>query len=235
MQIAICDDESLFRTELKNKLLDYKSEKRIAVDITEFENGNQLLSSDLIFDMIFIDYQMPGIDGLETSKILRKKKCTCSIVFVTNYPRFMIDSFEVQPFRFLIKPIDPSILTRALDDYIKQQRLLNPIIIVELGERITINSESIIYLEGDGKYCLIRTNEHTFKSTKTISQIQMLLPNHCFYRIHKSYLVNMYCIVSLSGNEVLLINGEKAIVARSHISDFKKAYRNFVKNYYVRL
>lgn len=235
MQIAICDDEKEFRNELKNLLLEYKKEKRIQIDIYEFDNGKSLIDSNKIFDIIFIDFQMPGINGLETAKNLRLKNCICSIIFITSFPQFVFDSFEVQPFRFFIKPLDANKLKSAMDSYLKQQKLLNPIIIIENGEQKTINSENILYLEGDGKYCLIRTTDNIFKSSKTISKVQELLPKHCFYRIHKSYVVNMYCISSIIGNEVVLINGEKARIGRNHITEFKTVYRDFVKNFYVKV
>ena len=126
---------------------------------------------------------MPGIDGLETAKLLRQKNCICSIIFTTSFPQFMIDSFEVQPFRFFIKPVENEKIIKALDDYIRQQKLLNPIVIFCYGEQITIPSEKIIYVEGKGKYSIIRTIDNSYTSSKTLSQIQMLLPNYCFYRI----------------------------------------------------
>ncbi len=233
MQIAICDDEKKFRDELTEFLVEYKREKRLHIDIFEFKDGDSLISSDIVFDMVFIDYQMPGINGLEAAKKIRLKNCICSIVFVTSYPQFVFDSFEVQPYRFFVKPVDKDKLISAMDSYLKQQHLLNPIIIIENGEQKTVNSESILYLEGDGKNCIVRTRDRVFKSSKTISRVFELLPRHCFYRIHRSYAVNMYCISSVSGNEVVLINGEKALIGRTHIADFKRVYKNFVKNYYL--
>ena len=233
MRIAICDDECNFRTDLRKILLEYKKEKRIYMDIFEFDDGESLLESEQLFDMVFIDYQMPGIDGMETARKMRLKNCICSIIFITSYPQFVFESFEVQPFRFFVKPLEKDKLISVMDSYLQQQNLLNPIIIIENGEQITINSANILYLEGNGRYCLVRTLDHVFKSSKTISRVFNLLPQHCFYRIHKSYAVNMYCIASVSGNEVIMINGEKAIIGRNHLADFKRAYKNFVKNYYL--
>lgn len=235
MQIAICDDEKVFRNDLKEVLIEYKAKKRVHIDIYEFEDGNGLLDSNVIFDVVFIDFQMPGLNGLETARFLRLKNCICNIIFITSYPQFVFDSFEVQPFRFFVKPLDVTKVELAMDSYLKQQKQLNPIIIIEDGEQKTINSESIIYLEGDGKYCLIRTTEDIFKSSKTISKVHEMLPQHCFYRIHKSYVINMYCVSSISHNEVVLTNNEKARIGRNHISEFKRAYMEFVKNYYVKV
>lgn len=235
VQVAICDDEKSFRDELKSVLIEYKMAKRIQIDIYEFENGDSLLNSNIVFDVLFIDFQMPGFNGLETAKRLRLKNCICSIIFITSFPQFVFDSFEVQPFRFFVKPLDANKVELAMDSYLKQQKLLNPIIVIQDGEQKTINSENIIYLEGNGKYCLIRTTEDIMKSSKTIFKVHELLPPHCFYRIHKSYVVNMYCISSIVGNEVIFINGEKARIGRNHLAEFKRVYMEFVKNFYVKV
>lgn len=235
MQIAVCDDDEVFRQELKENILAYRKEKRIAVDIFEFESPDALLACDTVFDMIFMDYQFEGQNGLEAAAALRRRNFTGSIIFVTSFPQFVYDSFEVQPFRFFVKPVQKEKLHTAMDHYLRQHELLNHIVIVQDGEQITLDAKQILYLEGDGKYCLVRTKENTYRSSKTLSQVQELLPNHCFYRIHKSYVVNMYSISAIQGQEVILVNGERAVIGRNHLKAFKKSYMEFVKNYYVRL
>ena len=115
MQIAICDDEKIFRNNLKEVLIEYKAEKRVQIDIYEFNDGMDLLDTNIIFDVVFIDFQMPGLNGLETARALRQKNCICSIIFITSYPQFVFDSFEVQPFRFLVKPLDVTKVKSAMD------------------------------------------------------------------------------------------------------------------------
>lgn len=197
MQVAICDDERIFREELKEILIQYKTEKRLHIDIFEYENGQELLASENVFDMVFMDYQMPKLNGLEAARILRTKNSICSIIFITSYPEFILDSFEVQPFRFMVKPIKNEKIYEVIGSYIKQQKLLYPLIVIENGEQKSVNAQDIIYIEGDGKYCIIRTNKETIHSSKTISHVHKLLPEYCFYRIHKSYVINMYCVSSL--------------------------------------
>ena len=231
MLIAVCDDNALFREDIKVLLDEYKKEKRIAIDIAEYENGKLLLESRNIFDMVFMDYLMPDIDGLETARQLRNRKYNCSIIFVTSYPEFILDSFEVQPFRFFIKPIEKEKLFSAMDSYIRQQKMLNPIMIVENNERHIIKTEDIIYIEADGRNSLIRTKECTYKSSKNISKIGELLPKYCFCRVHKAYIINMHCISAIRKNEITLINGEKAIISRTIFPHFKKIYSEFVKNF----
>ncbi len=235
MQIAICDDNKEFRQELKEYIFAYQKEKRIVVEMFEFASPEALLSCEQVFDLVFLDYQFEKQNGMEAAKVLRQRNFTGGIIFVTSFPEFVYDSFEVQPFRFFVKPIQKEKLWAALDQYLHQHTMLNHIVIVQDGEQLTIDAADILYLEGDGKYCLVRTVQDTYRSSKTLSQVQELLPKHCFYRIHKSYVVNMYSVSAVQGHELLLVNGEKAAIGRSRLKDFKKSYMDFVKNYYVRL
>ena len=234
MTVAICDDNAVFRSELKGLVREYQKTKRIAVEIFEYENGGALIADNRSFDMVFMDYVMPGIDGLLTAKEIRSCSFLCGIIFVTNFPSFVFRSFEVQPFRFFVKPLDKQELFSALDSYLGQQKLMNPIMIVENGERKIVPTDEIVYLEADRKYTVIRTSKGEFRCAKTLSAVDGLLPMHCFYRVHKSYTVNMYCISSVADHIITLINGEKVPLSRARASGFLKAYRIFVKTYYVR-
>lgn len=235
MQIAICDDEKIFRNELKSLLVEYKKDRRLNLDIYEFANGESLFKNDIIFDMVFLDYQMPNLNGMETARKLREKNAFCSIVFVTNYPDFVLESFEVNPYRFFVKPLTFSMIENLLNSYIIQRKKLAPLIINDYDGQKIVESKDIIYLEGEGKYCVVRTNLETLHSSKTLSAVFDLLPQYCFYRVHKSYVVNLYCIQRINNNEITLTNGEKVVISRNKIADFKKAYKNFVKDFYLNL
>ena len=234
MTIAICDDEDVFRGKLKEYLLSYKRKHRLQIDIIEFSNGEALLSYDGIPDIVFLDYQMPGINGMGAARTLRARNNICSIIFVTSYPEFMIESFEVNTYRFFIKPIDIKKLNDALDNYIKEKKMFAPVVINVGVEQIVINSEDIIYLEGAGKYCNIRTTTALYRSSKTLSGVYSLLPQHCFFRTHKSYVINLYCVVSIKSDCVILSNGEKAKIGRRSLTEFKNAYKEFVKHFTTR-
>lgn len=234
MQIAICDDELNFREELKKYLVEYKKDKRIQLDIYEFKNGEALCSADISFDIVFLDYQMPSLDGMETARILRENNILCNIVFVTNYPDFVFESFEVNPYRFWKKPVEFEKVESLLNLYIKQHRMLAPIMIFDYDGQKIIESKDVVYLEGDGKYCIIRTWHETVHSSKTLSGVLELLPQYCFFRVHKSYAVNLYCVKQILGNEILLKNGEKVLISRNNVSKFKVIYKNFIRDYYLK-
>lgn len=232
MKIAICDDDKIFREMLINIIEKYRKEMKIPATFLEFSSGQELLDCAENSDLIFLDYRMDGIDGLETAKILRQKNIMSKIIYITNFPdEFIYESFKVEPFRFFKKPVSENEIVSALNDYFEQQKLLYPIIINTPNEQIKINTKKIVYIEGNGKNSTIRTTDNVFHSSKTLSQIQELLPKHCFFRVHKSYIVNFYYIDSFGSTCINLTNGEKAQISRNAYTKFKEEYKAFIKNY----
>ena len=235
MLAAICDDEKMFREAIKSVLTEYAVQHRLHLDICEFSCADTLLGAEKRFDIVFLDYQMPGIDGMEAARTLRARNLSCSIVFVTSYPQFVLESFEVQPFRFLLKPVQPDQIAALMNAFIARQKQLSPIVVVNDSTQIAIEAQDILYLEGSGKNCIIRTVDHTYTSSKTLAQVHELLPQHCFYRTHKSFVINLYCIRSFDKGAVTMVNGEFAKIGRSKIVEFRQVYAQFVKDYYIKV
>lgn len=235
MLIAICDDDLFFRKELKSFIVDYKAARRLHIDVYEYATGEALLKDKKAYDMVFLDYQMPGMDGMEVARELRSRNITCSIVFVTSYPHFIYEAFEVQPYRFFEKPITREQIESLLTNFIRQQKLLAPLIVINDSEQKIVQAKDVLYIEGDGKYCIVRTAKETYNSSKTLAQVHALLPQHCFYRSHKSYVINLYSIRSFEQGIATLTNGEIAKIGRSKIGEFKRVYKQFIKDYYFKI
>lgn len=235
MLVAICDDEAFFREELRSILFTYKAERRLHIDVYQYPNGEALLADKKRFDIVFLDQQMPGLNGMQVARTLRSRNITCSIVFVTSYPDFVYEAFEVQPYRFLRKPVNSEDITNLMNTFIKHQKLLSPITVINDSEQTVIHAKDILYLEGDGKYCIIRTSSAVYHSSKTLAQVYEQLPQHCFYRSHKSYVVNLYCIDAFDRESATLTNGELVKIGRSKSAEFKQVYKQFVKDFYVKV
>ena len=146
MFAALCDDDKYITKEIKKLLLEYAKDNRITIDIDEFESGEELLNSEKNYDIIVLDYQLGSTNGLTVAKELRKRNVLSSIIFLTSYPNFMIDAFEVNTFRFLLKPIDKSKFFKAIDDYIKIVDANYPITIIQNKElkKIWLDKFSVV-------------------------------------------------------------------------------------------
>lgn len=111
MLIAICDDEPLFCETLKGKIYDYSNKNNLDTCIDIFHDGQALLNKNREYDIVFLDYQMPNINGLEAAKELRKKNMLSMIVFISSFPEVVYKTFLYDTFRFLVKPLKDEDLT----------------------------------------------------------------------------------------------------------------------------
>ncbi|MCR5541252.1 MAG: LytTR family DNA-binding domain-containing protein [Ruminococcus sp.] len=231
MKIAICDDQMAMHTELKKHLENYAQKRNLIMIYNDYTNGFDLISSQNEYDIIFMDYQMAEIDGLETARQIRKKNTDTTIIFLTSFPDIVFDTFEVNAYRFLVKPIDDKKLESALDSFLADNDESNYILIKTDDSNKKININDIIYIEASDKYCNIRTNEGTVLFKKTLSEIEKMLPEDKFFRCHRTYLVGFRHIVSHTSTDILFDNKERALISRVKISPFKKAFTNYIKRY----
>ena len=114
MRIAVCDDEELFRIEFKN-VLD-KALVNVDYDIDTFSGGSSLYEAFLKspFDLVFLDIEMPGIDGITLAKRLRAISENVHIVFLTSHIEYALEGYEVNALRYLVKPVDMNKLGEVL-------------------------------------------------------------------------------------------------------------------------
>lgn len=116
IKFAICDDEPFMAKEISDHLSRYMEEKQCtAYHISMFSSGQSLLESSCDFDLIFLDIQMKGLNGMETAKILRQQKNHSILVFVTVMKEYVFDAFEVYASDYLIKPLDCEHFRRTMD------------------------------------------------------------------------------------------------------------------------
>lgn len=102
MRIAICDDEKNIRELIGNKVAKQYPE----ADIIFFQSGEELLLSDKHIDILFLDIQMSGKNGMETARELRKKDKSVILIFVTAVEEYVFQAFDVGAFNYIVKPID---------------------------------------------------------------------------------------------------------------------------------
>lgn len=128
MQIILCDDEKSIQTLLKQKTVHFFTEKNIPCEILCCNSGEKVLSlikQGMTVDLLFLDIQMPGKNGMEIARELRRRHRDIMIIFVTALSDYVYEAFDVDALHYLVKPFDDEKLYQVLDKAIRQYKRLN--------------------------------------------------------------------------------------------------------------
>lgn len=227
MRIAICDTDNTFAKYLKHKIYFYCNKHRLDFVIDIFTNGENLLESDQRYSLIFIEYSLSGINGLETAKLLRKNNIHSKIIFISQNTDFVFETFSVSPFRFLKKPISEITLYKTLDDYFSENNTHYTLWVNDGTNTICLNTNEIVYLEANNKYCFIHLNNKTILCKKTMARVFEFLPKLHFQKINRAFIVNLDAIKKYNSENVALKNGETLRITRTYFKNFKHNYREY--------
>lgn len=229
MRIAVCDDEELFRIEFKS-VLD-KVLINAEYDIDTFSGGSSLYEAFLKnpFDLVFLDIEMPGIDGITLAKRLRAVSENVQIVFLTSHIEYALEGYEVNALRYLVKPVDMNKLSDVLKYIQDKKNNSRQIMIKQEGEDIVIDISDIIYMESMDKNVRIVTSKSEYITRYNISDYEEELKNSGFLRIHRGYLISLSKVKKILKNDVVMDGDISLPVSRSNIKTLKDALYAYVE------
>ena len=229
MRIAVCDDEELFRIEFKS-VLD-KVLINAEYDIDTFSGGSSLYEAFLKnpFDLVFLDIEMPGIDGITLAKRLRAVSENVQIVFLTSHIEYALEGYEVNALRYLVKPVDMNKLSEVLKYIQDKKNNSRQIMIKQEGEDIVIDISDIIYMESMDKNVRIVTSKSEYITRYNISDYEEELKNSGFLRIHRGYLISLSKVKKIVKNDVVMDGDISLPVSRSNIKTLKDALYEYVE------
>ena len=229
MRFAVCDDEQLFRDDIKKAVYTYSNMHNLELVVDEYISGEELLDSPYESDVVFLDYRMGGINGLETARLLREKNRDCIIIFLTSFSRIVYEVFEVNAFRFFEKPLDIKKLYKALDDYFTSFGDNYPVLLKTGRDTVCVRTNEIIFLEADNKKCFVNLETERLHCARTMGSIENQLPKNIFFKVNKAFIVNFNHIKNYDKEFVYFKNGMHVPVSRKYYTSFKETYRNYAK------
>lgn len=226
LRIAICDDEQIIRNEIIRLCREFEKSHSMEFELVTFSSGDKLLNYDKRIDILFLDVQMPGLNGMETATKIREENESMFIIFVTGYRSFMQEGYKVKAFRYILKPIDEEEFMVTLGETIKEINKNFKVVAGKFGKTYYIKPEEIVYIEYVNRTSLVRTTTDFIESTKTMAEWEEILNVGAFYRVHRSYIVNMLYVEEID-KLIHMENGEKVQLAIKKAGKFKDAVLEF--------
>ncbi|MEH2939397.1 LytR/AlgR family response regulator transcription factor [Lawsonibacter sp. JLR.KK007] len=229
---AICDDEPLMARELAGHLAGYMKEKSTTdYSVSSFSNGCALLESGGSFDVIFLDIQMEQPDGMETAKLLRQRGDHSLLIFVTVLKECVFDSFQVEAFDYLLKPLDSVRFKQTMNRVLRslEQRAAEDIVIQRgTGCEVVLLSD-IVYCEVLGRKIYLHKSDGTVSDYyDKLEDLERRVDGR-FFKCHRSYLVNLDYVRGCQDGQVLLSQGERIPASRLRERELTQALLRYMK------
>ncbi len=229
MKIAICDDEQVIRDEIAGFLQEYFDANNLSFEVDLFSDGESFVQKNRNYDLVFMDYQLPDGNGIDFAKRVRQENADIFIIFSTSFQEHVFESFTLNTFRYLLKPISKESVFGAMDAFVKVYQTNRKIIINLLAKDRFVDADEVMYIEADKKYAIVRTTGNTYRSFRSISKYEAEIDNPHFFRTHRSYIVNMKYVSECERKMITLTNGEKILIGPKNYDAFIRSYMNYLK------
>ncbi len=232
IRIAICDDEKHMSDHIRAMASDFFRKKNREIQLRTFLSGEDLLNYDGQIDILFLDIQMKGMDGLETARKLRADKFRGFLIFITVLKEMVFQSFEVQAYDYLVKPVDEKQFGKTMERlYTSMQNASEDSLLVQQGyERRIVPKDEIVFCEIiDRKIYLNLTSGEVVDYYERIENLESKLDSH-FFRCHRSYLINLKHLKGYKNGTAYMDNGKEVPVSRLRSKEFSGVVLQYMKN-----
>lgn len=241
LKAMIVDDEAPARSELKF-LLDEVGDVEVVSEADNVRAAIENLKKSRC-DVMFLDINMPGVNGMQLAEALSKIKNLPAVVFVTAYGEYAANAFDVNAVDYLVKPVEVDRLRRAIDKVRVVMSVGGPaakpasaatserIPVEKGGKKILVPVEKIRYVMAKDDYSCLYTEDDHFLSTISLAQLEQRLGETDFFRVHRRYIVNLSYVSeveSVPGGTLLLTmrdDGEQIPVSRRRVAPLKKVLK----------
>ncbi|MBQ8490469.1 MAG: response regulator transcription factor [Pseudobutyrivibrio sp.] len=233
MKIAIIDDSVTDANVLKGYLHQYSEKSGKEFNIDYYEASIDFLEEfHNHYDVLFLDIEMPGSDGLTVAREIRKKDSSVAIVFVTNMAQFAIEGYKVNAVDFIVKPVGYFVFTDTLEKAINSvsQRPDTSVLINDPDGLYKINSNEILYIEKSQDKVIFHTMSRDYIERNTIKSIKEKLGNKFFGECSSGILVNYEQVRCITKEEVD-VGIAKLPLSRRQKKQFTEDYIKYVGGY----
>lgn len=216
VRISIVEDEDETAKRTEEYLYRYASEHGKEISVARFSDAESFIENYTVdCDVVFMDIELPGIDGMTAAEALRKKDKNIVVIFVTNLAQYAVGGYHVRAFDFIVKPVSYytfALKMKGLFEYLKNVRKVTVLVSSRQGKKV-ISVADLIYVEVNKHNILYHTVSETIACSGTMKSVYEQLKDLPFAFCNQSYLVNLRFVEGVGGNTLFLKDEQLQISA----------------------
>ncbi len=239
LRIGICDDDTIVLEALAKEVEVWAKEKQETYSVELFPTAEAFLfawEGQRDMDVLLLDIEMPGMDGMELARSLRKKGEHISIIFVTGNSEYALEGYDLEAISYVVKPVRRERLWLALDRAREREENREALLVaVSAGEMERVYLSEICFLESQGHQTILRKKDGTSISCKVnMQQLEQELgeKGEAFFRPHRSYLIHLGFVEKITKKEVRMEGGALIPIARGKWEALSQAYLKYFRRKY---
>ena len=235
MNIAICEDNIEELNIINEYIEQWSKNNNIKVKIDKYQSSESFLfewTDYNKYDIVFFDIKMKKVSGIELSNLVREKNKVVDIVFVTGMIEYALHGYKVSAMQYLLKPIKQddiySCLNKVLERIDSTDESSKFMIIKTPKKSMKLNYDEIYYFEMFSPNIIIHTIKEEIALRKKISEIEKELKSSSFIRCHRSYIVNLKYVKSISKKTIILENEVNIPLSRNKYKEVNDYFINYL-------
>lgn len=231
IRIAVIEDNPNDSELLRGRITAFFHGDCSKFALDQYDRGETfLMYSERIYDIVFFDIELSGMNGLEAAKEFRKVDRLAVIIFITNMFQYAINGYEVEALDFVIKPVSKYDFAMKMERAVSRtaKRTDNAVAVRQSrGQTITLNASLIKYVEVNGHYVVYHTVNGEFREYETLMNVVTKIQKEFFAKCNRCYLINMKYIDAIK-KESVIVDGETLTISRPQRKEFLEKYARFL-------
>lgn len=235
LNIVICDDEKKILNDLSEKIKETFMDKNTEIDIFQTTSPTETLQyiESNVVDVIFLDIDMPILNGMDIAEKLLNENYKGLLIFVTSHDSLVYGSFKYHPFGFIRKRYFEEEIEETADRVIEEMAHKDSTFTYKTSNgTYRVNISDVIYFESESNYIVIHLSEkyeNTYKFRETMSKLEAGLCEKGFIRVHKGYLVNQQHISILRKDEIVMSDNTIIPISRVNKDIVKEKIMRYMR------